>query len=98
MLKKRDWIVRMVNIFHKLEIRVLYNGPSVRSILREKCDDSISIPTTQKLLRAILEAQKNGLQFKINDKLRKLVEKKTATNEKWYELIEENKKESIKIL
>lgn len=86
--EKRDWILRMTNIFNNLKVNVIYNAPAIRNLLRNDYNDSISIPTTEKLLLAILEAQKSGLIFKIKDKRRKLIEKETANNEKWYELIE----------
>ncbi|MHA1489167.1 MAG: hypothetical protein ACTSRI_05885 [Promethearchaeota archaeon] len=86
--EKRDWIVRMTDLFIKSKVNILFNAPSVRNFLRKECNDSISIPTTEKLLLAIIEAQKSGLIFKIKDKRRKLIEKETANNEKWYELIE----------
>ncbi|MHA1291838.1 MAG: hypothetical protein ACTSQJ_04115 [Promethearchaeota archaeon] len=89
MPEKRNWIVRMVDLFHKLELGVLYNKTNIRDILKDKCDDSISLPTTGELLEAIIFAQRNGLFFKINNKIRKLIEKKTASKDSLYELIEE---------
>lgn len=86
--EKRDWLVRATDIFKKLEINVIYNAPSVRNLLREECNDSISVPTTEKLLLAIIEAQETGLQFKVKEKIRKLVLKDSATSDKLYELIE----------
>ena len=85
---KRDWLVRATDIFNGLEVNVIYNAPSVRKFLRKKCNDSISVPTTEKLLMAIIEAQDRGLEFKINNKSLKLILKDSATSDKLYELIE----------
>ncbi|MHA1148964.1 MAG: hypothetical protein ACTSR8_12060 [Promethearchaeota archaeon] len=90
MPKKRDWIVRMVDLFKKLEIGVLYNKTNIRDFLKEQCDDAISLPTTGELLDSIINAQKNGLYFKVNDKIRRLVEKRTANEDSLFELIEED--------
>jgi len=87
---KRDWITRMVDLFNKLELGVLYNKTNVRDFLKDYCDDSISLPTTSELLDSIIEAEKHGLFFKKNNKIRKLIEKKTASDDSLYELIEED--------
>ena len=87
---KRDWIVRMVDLFQKLEIGVLYNKTNIRDFLKDQCDDAISLPTTGDLLDSIIKAQENGLFFKINDKIRRLLEKKTANEDSLFELIEED--------
>ncbi len=86
--EKRNWILRMTDLFNKLKVNVIYNAPAIRNLLRNDYNDSISIPTAEKLLLAILEAQKSGLIFKIKDISIKMIEKETANNEKWYELIE----------
>jgi len=85
---KRDWITRMVDIFHGLEFGIIYNKTNVRDFLRDECDDSISLPTTGELLDSIIYAQDNGMHFKVGNKVRELVEKKTANEESRYELIE----------
>ena len=90
MPEKRSWIDRMVDLFHKLELNTLYNITNVRILLKEQCNDSISLPTTRGLLEAIIEAQKKGLEFNINNKIRRLKKKKTATDDSLYELIEED--------
>jgi len=87
---KRDWIVRMIDIFQALELGILYNPTSIRDFLRAYCNDSISAPTAQKLLSSIIKAQEEGLQFRINKKIRRLIEKKTASKDSLYELIEED--------
>ncbi|MHA1671337.1 MAG: hypothetical protein ACTSV5_12285 [Promethearchaeota archaeon] len=87
-LKKRNWILRAINIFNSLELNIIHNAPEIRNFLRENFSDSISIPTTADLLSNIIYAQENGMQFIINDKLRKLVLKRTKGNNKLYELIE----------
>ncbi len=88
MAVKRDWITRMVDIFHKLDLGIIYNKTNVRDFLRGECDDSISLPTTGELLESIINAQEKGMVFQIHGKVRKLVEKKTANDESRYELIE----------
>ncbi|MBD3341406.1 MAG: hypothetical protein GF353_20035 [Candidatus Lokiarchaeota archaeon] len=80
----------MVDLFNKLELGVLYNKTNVRDFLKEHCDDSISLPTTGELLDSIIEAEKRGLLFTVNDKIRKLIEKKTASDDSLYELIEKD--------
>ena len=80
----------MVDLFNKLELGVLYNKTNVRDFLKDYCDDSISIPTTSELLYCIIESEKQWLFFKINNKIRKLIEKKTASDDSLYELIEED--------
>ncbi len=85
---KRDWITRMIDIFHKLRLNIIYNQTNVRDFLRDECDDSISLPTTGELLTSIIKAQENGMLFKINNKIRKLEEKETYSGESRYELIE----------
>jgi len=87
-LKKRDWITRISDIFNKLELNILYSAPSIRKFLRKHCGDSISAPTVEDLLAATIKAQEEGLQFKINNKIRKLVLRETANGDKLYELIE----------
>jgi len=86
---KRDWIARMVDIFHGLEFGIIYNQTSIRRFLRKECDDSISVPTTGDLIQAILDAQEKGMKFEVNGKTRTLIEKKTALDESRYELVEE---------
>jgi hypothetical protein len=73
-----------------LEFGIIYNKTNVRDFLRDECDDSISLPTTGELLESIIHAQENGMEFIIEGKVRKLVEKKTANDESRYELIEKN--------
>ncbi len=90
MPEKRDWITRMIDLFHNLEFGIIYNQTNVREFLRDKFDDSISLPTTGELLKAIVNAQANGLCFKINGKTRKIIEKKTVNNDSRFELIEED--------
>ncbi|MGQ4875897.1 MAG: hypothetical protein ACP6IY_17670 [Promethearchaeia archaeon] len=92
---KRDWIIRMVDLFHKLKIGVLYNKTNVRDVLKDECDDSISLPTTGELLEAIINAQNNGMVFKVGNKFRKLIKKETAGKDSLYELIEFDDLESI---
>ena len=87
---KRNWIERMVDIFHKLEFNTLYTITDLRKMLREQCNDAISLPTTKRLISAILNAQENGLQFIGNNRLRKLIEKKTVNEGSLFELIEIN--------
>ena len=87
-LKKRDWITRISDIFNKLELNILYSAPSIRKFLRENCGDSISAPTVEDLLASTIKAQEEGLQFKINNKIRKLVQRETANGDKLYELVE----------
>ena len=88
--EKRDWIVRTTDIFNDFEIGVIYNAPSIRDKLREKYKDSISTPTLDKLLSAIIDAQEKGLNFIIDGRTRKLIQRETATNDKLYEIIEED--------
>ncbi|MHA1803415.1 MAG: hypothetical protein ACTSU4_02645 [Promethearchaeota archaeon] len=85
---KRDWIIRMVDIFLKLKLNILYNPTNVREFLRDECDDSISLPTTAELLKRIIYAQEKGMRFKIGNKIRKLEEKTTYSGDIRYELIE----------
>ncbi|MHA1724448.1 MAG: hypothetical protein ACTSXH_06350 [Promethearchaeota archaeon] len=85
---KRDWIIRMIDIFLKLKLNILYNPTNVREFLRNECDDSISLPTTAELLKRIIYAQEKGMQFKIGNKIRKLEEKATYSGDCRYELIE----------
>ena len=87
-LKKQNWIVRAINIFNSLELNIIHSTPEIRNLLRENFSDSISTPTTADLLSAIIHGQENGLQFMINNKIRKLIQKKTKGNNKLYELIE----------
>ncbi|TXT63216.1 MAG: hypothetical protein BAJALOKI3v1_410012 [Promethearchaeota archaeon] len=89
MATKRDWITRMVDIFHGLEFGIIYNQTNIRQFLKDECDDSISLPTTGELLQAIINAEENGMKFEIDGKIRKLIEKKTVNEESRYELIEE---------
>ena len=90
MVSKRDWITRMVDLFHNLEFGVIYNQTNIRDFLKENFDDSISLPTAGELLKAIIHAQSKGLHFKVNEKIRKIVEKKTVSDDSRYELIEED--------
>jgi len=85
---KRNWIERMVDIFHKLELNTLYTITDIRKMLRTQCNDAISLPTIKRLIFAIMNAQESGLQFIISNKLRKLVEKKTVNENSLFELIE----------
>ena len=87
-LRKRNWIDRMINIYHNLEFNVLYTPPSVRELLRNNFDDSISHKTIRELLDKMIEAQKHGIQCKVGNKFRKLIVKKTINEDKLYELIE----------
>lgn len=87
---KRNWIERMVDIFHKLELNTLYTITDIRKMLREKCNDAISLPTIKRLIFAIINAQESGFHFIINNKLRKLAEKKTVNEDSLFELIEIN--------
>ena len=86
--KKRNWVIRTIDIFHNLKLNVIYNAPDVRNLLRENFSDSISIPTMSDLLSNIIIAQEKGMQFVINNKVRKMVEKETISKNKLYELIE----------
>ncbi|MBD3194755.1 MAG: hypothetical protein GF317_06855 [Candidatus Lokiarchaeota archaeon] len=86
---KRDWITRMVDIFHGLEFGIIYNQTTIREFLQIDCDDSISLPTTGDLIQAILKAQENGMNFVVNGKNRKLIERKTARGESRYLLMED---------
>jgi len=88
MPEKRDWLTRMVDLFHKLQLGLIYNQTNVRDFLKDNCDDSISLPTTGELLKAIINAQDQGLEFRVDGKLRKLIEKKTFSGDSRYELIE----------
>ena len=87
-LKKRNWIDRMIDIYHNLEFNVLYTPPSIREFLRENFNDSISHKTIRELLDKMVEAQDKGIQCKVDEKFRKLVVKKTINEDKLYELIE----------
>ncbi len=87
---KRNWIERMVDIFHKLELNTLYTMTDIRKMLREKCNDAISLPTIKRLIFAIIKAQESGFQFIRNNKLKKLIEKKTVNEDSLFELIEIN--------
>ncbi|MHA1196514.1 MAG: hypothetical protein ACTSRH_11080 [Promethearchaeota archaeon] len=84
---KRDWITRTVNIFHDLKLNKLYSPPKIREQLAKNYNDSISPNTIRKLLETIVEAQKYGLQFVVNGKIRKLIEREVS-NRKLYEIIE----------
>lgn len=88
MPQKRDWIRRMVDLYHKLTLNVIYNATNVRDLLKEKCNDSISLPTTISLLESIVKAQKEGMYFEIEGKRRKIIEKKTPNDDSLYELVE----------
>ena len=90
MPEKRDWITRMVDLFHNLEFGLIYNQTNIRDFLKDNFDDSISLPTTGELLKALINAQANGMVFKVNGKIRKIIEKKTVNNESRYEIIEED--------
>jgi hypothetical protein len=85
---KRDWITRMVDLYHHLNLNVIYNATNVREVLKEECDDSISLPTTISLLESIIKAQKEGLYFEVDGNRRKIIEKKTPNDDSLYELIE----------
>jgi len=87
-LKKQNWIVRATNIFNSLELNIIHSAPEIRNFLRENFSDSISIPTTGELLSAIIDGQENGMQFLINNKIRKLMQKETKGNTNLYELVE----------
>ena len=87
-LKKQNWIVRATNIFNSLELNIIHSAPEIRNFLRENFSDSISIPTTGELLSAIIYGQENGMQFLINNKIRKLMQKETKGNTNLYELVE----------
>jgi len=87
-LTKRNWIVRATNIFNSLELNIIHSAPEIRNFLRENFSDSISIPTTGELLSAIIDGQENGMQFLINNKIRKLIQKETKGNTNLYEMIE----------
>lgn len=89
-LEKRDWLVRTTDLFNDLEVGVIYNAPSIRDNLREQHKDSISTPTMDKLLSAIIDAQEKGLRFRVMERTRKLIQRDTATNDKLYEIIEED--------
>ena len=88
MPEKRDWITRMVDLFHFLKFGVIYNQTNIRDFLKDNFDDSISLPTTGELLKSIMAAQEKGLCFNINGKIRRIIEKKTVSNDSRYELIE----------
>lgn len=85
---KRNWITRMVDLFHVLEFGVVYNKTNIRDVLKDTFDDAISLPTTNDLLEAIIEAQTKGLYFTVKNKKRKLIEKKTVGKDPLFELIE----------
>jgi hypothetical protein len=87
-LTKKNWIVRATNIFNSLELNILHSAPEIRTFLRENFFDSISIPTTGELLSAIIDGQENGMQFIVNNKIRKLIQKETKGNINLYEMIE----------
>jgi len=87
-LKKQNWIVRATNIFNSIELNIIHSAPEIRNFLRENFADSISTPTTGDLLSAIIEGQENGMQFMINNKIRKLIQKETKGNTNLYELVE----------
>lgn len=89
-LKKRNWIDRMIYIYQNLELNTLYSPPGVREFLRNNFNDSISHKTVRRLLEKMIEAQKKGLKFKINDKTRKLISPKTSSRGVLYQLIEED--------
>ncbi|MGV9202902.1 MAG: hypothetical protein ACOC44_02655 [Promethearchaeia archaeon] len=78
----------MTDLFHKLDLNVIYNATNIREVLKEKCGDSISLPTTIRLLESIINAQKRGLRFVINGKRRKIIEKKTPNDDSLYDLVE----------
>jgi hypothetical protein len=86
--EKRDWLIRASDIFNYLDINIIYNATNVRNFLRSKCNDAVSVPTIEKLLLSIIKAQEQGLQFKVKNKIRKLLLKVSATDDKLYELIE----------
>ncbi len=87
-LFKRDWLIRTVEIFTMLETNTIYSPAHVRKFFNAQRNDSITLQTSEKLLEAIIEAQKNGLLFIINGKVRKIIEKKTPYNDILYELID----------
>ncbi len=88
MPEKRNWIARMVVLFQNLELGVVYNKSNIRDVLKNKFNDAISLPTTKDLLEAIIKAQSNGLVFRVKNKTRKLIEKKTVGKDPLFELIE----------
>ena len=89
-LKKRNWIDRMIYIYQNLELNTLYSPPGVREFLRNNFNDSISHKTVRRLLEKMIEAQKKGLKFIINNKTRKLISPKTSSRGVLYQLIEED--------
>jgi len=88
MPEKRDWITRMIDLFHNLEFNIIYNQTNIRDFLKENFEDSISLPTVGELLKSIVKAQEKGMQFIINGKVRKIIEKRTVSDDSRYELIE----------
>ncbi|MBY9004888.1 MAG: hypothetical protein KGD73_13010, partial [Candidatus Lokiarchaeota archaeon] len=84
-LTKQNWIVRATNIFNSLDLNILHSTPEIRNFLRENFSDSISIPTTSDLLSTIIISQENGMQFIINSRTRKLIQKETKGNTNLYE-------------
>ena len=78
----------MIDLMHNLKKNIIYNATNVRDFLKDNFDDSISLPTTIALLNSIVKAQKNGMVFIVDDKIRKLKEKKTVNDDSRYELIE----------
>jgi len=80
----------MVDLLQNLELGVVYNKTNIRDVLKERFNDAVSLPTTGELLEAIINAQEKGLEFKIKNKRRKLIKKKTVGKDPLFELIEIN--------
>lgn len=88
MPEKRDWIIRMCDLLHNLQLNVIYNVSNIRDFLKENFNDSISLPTTGELLKRIILAHEKGMMFKIGNKFRKLEKKTNYSGDARYELIE----------
>lgn len=86
--KKRNWLIRTLNILSELEPGVLYTPPNIRDFLREKYHDAVSYRTIQKLLDEIINTQEKGLTFEKNGKRRSLVTRTTADDNLLYEIKE----------
>ena len=70
------------------ERSLLIRRDFLEATAKETFNDTISLPTTGELLEAIIEAQEKGLEFKVKNKKRKLVEKKTVGKDPLFELVE----------
>ncbi len=90
-LYKRDWLVRTVEIFTMLKPNIIYSPITIRKFFNSERSDSITVQTSEKLLQGIIDAQHQGLQFIIDGKVRKMIEKKTPDNDILYELIDTEK-------